>query len=751
MTRPALCLLALLWPATRLPAQEQATDAVPRANPLAGVEKLPPEATRGEADDDRVTFTVHLLQARLAQGRGERAEALRHYQRAWRYAPEQTSLLREIVALAFALKRNDEALRYAALSAQAEGADPLLLRRLALVATSRRQWAQAVKLFESGQRLDEKARQPGEKLDQAALTVKLEMGRLYFLAGDYERSAASFAVVRAALADPQSGLSDEARQMLLDKPAETYALWAESFLAAGKTDDAEALFRQADEAMSDPATLAFQLARVEAARGNPSSARRELEEYFATKSTSSGIEPYNLFAEMVAKHQPDPVQARKTVIDRFERRAAQDPENLPLKLSLAGQYLAANQLDKAEPLLVAVVKVMPTAAAYEELTEIYHRQNKFDKLLAIAAEVAKRTTSLDLLGEAGQKVAASKGTMQRLIDGVRLRRRTRPDSLAPDEVLAVGLLALAAKEYNAADELLAAAAEQQPEKAETILLRWGFGMMLADQYPRAASAFGKLIDRQPPDEQLAQGYYYLAGALELAGQTDAALAAAKSGAEKRPDDPRFAGRAAWVLYHAKRTSEAKAAYTEFVAKFDKLPEETAVREAAREARLVLSNLENVAGDFNAATEWLQQVLDEFPEDAGASNDLGYLWADKNAHLQRAQRLIELAVNAEPENHAYRDSLGWVYFRQGKFAEAVVELEKAAANEKADGVILEHLGDALGKTGRTSEARAAWLRAEAAFQKDRAADKLKRVREKLEEPKNQAGKEPKNQRTEEPKK
>jgi hypothetical protein len=49
------------------------------------------------------------------------------------------------------------------------------------------------------------------------------------------------------------------------------------------------------------------------------------------------------------------------------------------------------------------------------------------------------------------------------------------------------------------------------------------------------------------------------------------------------------------------------------------------------------------------------------DDAGADNDLGFLWADANKHLDRALKMIVTAVAAEPENRAYRDSLGWVYY------------------------------------------------------------------------------------------
>jgi tetratricopeptide (TPR) repeat protein len=154
-----------------------------------------------------------------------------------------------------------------------------------------------------------------------------------------------------------------------------------------------------------------------------------------------------------------------------------------------------------------------------------------------------------------------------------------------------------------------------------------------------------------------------------------------------------------------------------------------VRSVTREARLALSNISLELGDYPAAIEWLEQVLDEFPEDIGASNDLGYLWVDHNEHLQRALKLIQRAVEAEPERAAYRDSLGWAYYRMGRYEEAVVELSKAAAGEP-EGTILDHLGDALNEAGKKDDAIAAWKRAAAAFQKAGETRKWEGVQKKI---------------------
>src|SRR5687768_17478410 len=130
----ALCLLGL---AAAAAVAQQASDVpatVDRAEPL--VERT----GRGEAGDDRVGAAALVLEARLLAQRDDSAGALRKYQRAWRMDASQTAVLREITALAFELKRNEEAARYAVLSAEHAPQDSVLLRRLAMYLTQRRDW-----------------------------------------------------------------------------------------------------------------------------------------------------------------------------------------------------------------------------------------------------------------------------------------------------------------------------------------------------------------------------------------------------------------------------------------------------------------------------------------------------------------------------------------------------------------------------------------------------------------------------------
>jgi tetratricopeptide (TPR) repeat protein len=97
--------------------------------------------------------------------------------------------------------------------------------------------------------------------------------------------------------------------------------------------------------------------------------------------------------------------------------------------------------------------------------------------------------------------------------------------------------------------------------------------------------------------------------------------------------------------------------------------------------------------------------------AEACNYLGYMWADHNMNLDEAETMIRRALESEPNNASYLDSLGWVEFRKGKFDQALTDLLRAAKGaERDDPVVFEHIGDTYLKLNRMSDALAAWQKA-----------------------------------------
>jgi predicted Zn-dependent protease len=126
--------------------------------------------------------------------------------------------------------------------------------------------------------------------------------------------------------------------------------------------------------------------------------------------------------------------------------------------------------------------------------------------------------------------------------------------------------------------------------------------------------------------------------------------------------------------------------------------------------LRLANVYEGGGRVPEAERELRKLMADDPLDATALNSLSYLLAEHGQKLPEAVELAQRALKVDPDNPAYLDTLGWALFKQGKVAEAVVPLGKAAAVLTANSVIQDHHGDALAKSGKKAEAIAAWQRA-----------------------------------------
>jgi tetratricopeptide (TPR) repeat protein len=129
-----------------------------------------------------------------------------------------------------------------------------------------------------------------------------------------------------------------------------------------------------------------------------------------------------------------------------------------------------------------------------------------------------------------------------------------------------------------------------------------------------------------------------------------------------------------------------------------------------ETQLTLADLYNDAGRDVDAERTLRQALTLAPASAEILNYLGYLLADQGRALDEAVRLVQRALEVDPGNPSYLDSLGWAYFRRGDLQAAERYLAPAAKQLPRNAVIQDHLGDVLAGLGRWSDAIASWTRA-----------------------------------------
>ena len=142
-----------------------------------------------------------------------------------------------------------------------------------------------------------------------------------------------------------------------------------------------------------------------------------------------------------------------------------------------------------------------------------------------------------------------------------------------------------------------------------------------------------------------------------------------------------------------------------------------------------------AGLYDKAADLLRKSIALDPANsAEAYNYIGYMWADHNMNLDEAEAMIKRALESEPNNASYLDSLGWVEFRKGKFDQALSDLLRAAKTvERDDPVVFEHIGDTYLKLNRVPEALDAWQK------RWRSIQKTKRSRTRSRAPRKQLAK------------
>ena len=142
----------------------------------------------------------------------------------------------------------------------------------------------------------------------------------------------------------------------------------------------------------------------------------------------------------------------------------------------------------------------------------------------------------------------------------------------------------------------------------------------------------------------------------------------------------------------------------------------------------------------------KKVIASDPQHAMALNYLGYMLADQNMKLDEALGYIKRALDADPNNGAYLDSVGWAYFRLGKYEAAEENLIKAAQKINTDPTVHDHLGDLYQKVGKLKLAATHWERALTEWNRTVAAEvdqtEVAKVQKKLDSAKVKLAKEEK---------
>jgi len=686
------------------------------------VEKTP----RNESAENRLRLTTLLTKARLQDHRGDVAGALETYQRAYRLSPGSANILQEIVRLGFLLQRNEIASRYAILLAENQmtmTADAL--QRVAQYCLEDGQTERSIQLYERALALLKK-----EGAHTQALGIHFRLLSIYQSHDEPKMAARHASEVAKMIGEPDKfELDGVVEQFTNGGLRSTFEKLGDVYLAASQPDKAAKMFAKAEEIESSPEEHLIHQAKVLIARKDWKGAQGKLDEYLASDQRVAGQQPYALLLKVREQTADSPEAAQAEVIERLRKLHDTSPDFAPLAYSLAGLYAEQEDWDNVIAVSASLVAEESDTDALANLCQAYITKSDWPALASLLATSLDGNYNLDAIREPLASLIEDQAKWDAF--AAYLKSLTPAECPLNERIGIARLYQLASQGEIAWTWAESAFPDLDNQEEARLLMQFGLQAFRDEQEAVAEKAFRSAIKLGLPKSQTSLFYFYLATTLEMQDKTSDALRTAKRAALLDEESALLRSRIPWTLYHAGRTEEAVKEYRTLLNKFADDFENQQTRQVIRDAKRLLSAIAGQEDDLPEATEWLEQVLDEFPDDTGAMNDLGYLWIDNQTNLGRGFAMIQKAVSNEPDNYAYLDSLGWAYYRLGRYKEAVSTLQQAAQlAEGEDGTVLDHLGDAYLALGQKEKALSSWKQAADVLQEEDDAELLSQIESKL---------------------
>jgi tetratricopeptide (TPR) repeat protein len=426
----------------------------------------------------------------------------------------------------------------------------------------------------------------------------------------------------------------------------------------------------------------------------------------------------------------------KKAIAAYQKALEEDKENLDAMRGLAQNLYNDNQMDAALQQWRMVQEADPQdAQAPLRMSEIYRREGKFDQ----AMTSLKRAESLvqdslevqyneAIILEAQGKYDEAATVLQRLV--------SRSES--PDGNYSSG-------ERNNVALFLERLGNVYREGGKTQLALDTFNKMVDLGGTEAGRGYQEIVDTYREQKQWADATrtaqeavhklpedrdLKLTLAQELAddGKPDQGIQLAKAQISGKPEDRSVYFALSQIYSRQKRWKEAEEAL-QSAQKLASKPEDQEY------VAFLFGALYEHQKKYDQAERSFRQVLQMDSNNSMTLNYLGYMLADRNTHLEEALNLIKRAVELDPQNGAYLDSLGWVYFRLGNYDQAEENLRRAADKTPNDATVQDHLAELYAKTGKLKMAAVHWERALMEWNRSVPADvdqqDVARVQKKLE--------------------
>jgi tetratricopeptide (TPR) repeat protein len=401
----------------------------------------------------------------------------------------------------------------------------------------------------------------------------------------------------------------------------------------------------------------------------------------------------------------------KSAINAYRKAIELDRDNLDAIRGLAQNLMNDGQPDAALEQYKIIADANPEdAQTYLRIAEIYRKQGKYDEALD---NLKKAESMVQDSIEVPYNMAAVYQAQGRYDDAAQVMQDLLKKTEKPDGNYTTG-------ERNNRAVFLERLGTIYREQGNNQLAVEAFRKMIplgddnsvrgyqqvidtyrdAKQWQQATAAAKEAVAKMPNDRGLRM---VLDGQLADTGEPDKALADVKSMLKGSPEDREVYITLAQMNTRLKRWDDADAALAK--------AEELSIKpEEKKEIYFLRGSTYERQKRFDQAEEQFRKILASDPQNAMTLNYLGYMLADRGVRLEEAFGMVKKAVELEPANYAYLDSLGWVYFKMGKYDLAETNLVKASQRVNTDATVQDHLGDLYQKTGRLKLAAAHWERA-----------------------------------------
>ena len=404
----------------------------------------------------------------------------------------------------------------------------------------------------------------------------------------------------------------------------------------------------------------------------------------------------------------DQLKDTKKAIDAYRKSADMEPDNLEAERALAQALLNDNQLDAALSAFRDISSGDPQdAQSYLRISEILRRQGKYDDALttlkkakSLVQDSLEISFNEALIYDALGRYDEAQLILEKLVADSEHPSGQYSDAEKVNRSIFLDRLSNLYREQLKTDQAIEAYQKLVALGGDNALRGYQGEVDTyrdAKEYAKATDAAKGAVAKLPQDRGLK---LMLAGQLADTGHADEGIALAKSLLDNSDKDREVQLALAQIYTRLHRWKDADD-------ELDQADKATSKQDDKIYIMFLRGALEERQKHFDQAEEEFRRILALDANNSMTLNYLGYMLADRGVKLDDSLSMIQKAVQLDPQNYAYLDSLGWAYFKLGQYTLSEENLRRASERNSTDATVHDHLGELYEKTGRLKLAAAQW--------------------------------------------